>query len=298
MNGRIYDPLLGRMLSADIVVQDPFNLQGYNRYSYVDNNPLRFIDPTGFSLALPAAAAAPLIEAATSTTPPLLLSLVETSPAPAAISLATFDVAEGMQVEQSAPGWSSGGPMFGGWSAASYANSQWALNQADAASHAATTPTKPAEQPVANAKPQETSSGGNIDPEKDPKDTGGSKSTIKENSAAGKGWEKQVVNQELPKTQTDIREQITIKPNGSSAGNVRLDGVGKDSTTGQIKLTDAKASPTAPLTKNQGPGYQAIEQNGGTVVGQGKPPYTGGTVIPPTKVDIIVKKPDGTIEIK
>ncbi len=48
MNGRIYDPLLGRFLSADVVVQAPGNLQAYNRYSYVLNNPLTFTDPTGF----------------------------------------------------------------------------------------------------------------------------------------------------------------------------------------------------------------------------------------------------------
>ena len=48
MNGRIYDPLLGRFLSADLVVQDPSDLQSYNRYSYVKNNPLTLTDPTGF----------------------------------------------------------------------------------------------------------------------------------------------------------------------------------------------------------------------------------------------------------
>ena len=48
MNGRIYDPLLGRFLSADILVQAPGNLQSYNRYSYVFNNPLSFTDPSGF----------------------------------------------------------------------------------------------------------------------------------------------------------------------------------------------------------------------------------------------------------
>ena len=48
MNGRIYDPLLGRMLSADVVVQYPKRLQSYNRYSYVMNNPLTLTDPTGF----------------------------------------------------------------------------------------------------------------------------------------------------------------------------------------------------------------------------------------------------------
>jgi RHS repeat-associated protein len=49
MNGRLYDPSTGRMLSADPLVQDPFNGQNYNRYSYVLNNPLSYTDPTGFS---------------------------------------------------------------------------------------------------------------------------------------------------------------------------------------------------------------------------------------------------------
>lgn len=45
MNGRMYDPLVGRMLSPDIVIQDEHNPQAYNRYSYCLNNPLRFTDP-------------------------------------------------------------------------------------------------------------------------------------------------------------------------------------------------------------------------------------------------------------
>lgn len=47
MNGRIYDPLLGRFLSADPKVPGPHDLQAYNRYAYVLNNPLRFTDPDG-----------------------------------------------------------------------------------------------------------------------------------------------------------------------------------------------------------------------------------------------------------
>jgi RHS repeat-associated protein len=42
MNGRLYDPALGRVLSADNYVQDPFNSQNYNRYSYVLNNPMAY----------------------------------------------------------------------------------------------------------------------------------------------------------------------------------------------------------------------------------------------------------------
>jgi RHS repeat-associated protein len=50
MNGRVYDPLLGRFMSADSIVPFPGDLQSYNRYSYVLNNPLGFNDPTGHFL--------------------------------------------------------------------------------------------------------------------------------------------------------------------------------------------------------------------------------------------------------
>ena len=49
MNGRVYDPVLARFLSADPSIQAPGNLQSYNRYSYVLNNPLAYTDPSGFS---------------------------------------------------------------------------------------------------------------------------------------------------------------------------------------------------------------------------------------------------------
>ena len=48
MNGRVYDPELGRFLSADPFIQDAENLQSWNRYTYVLNNPLSFTDPDGF----------------------------------------------------------------------------------------------------------------------------------------------------------------------------------------------------------------------------------------------------------
>ncbi len=48
MNGRVYDPTIGRFLSADPHVQAPGDLQNWNRYSYVMNNPLSYTDPTGF----------------------------------------------------------------------------------------------------------------------------------------------------------------------------------------------------------------------------------------------------------
>ena len=48
MNGRIYDPKLGRFLQADPVIQFPHYSQSYNRYSYVLNNPLAYTDPSGY----------------------------------------------------------------------------------------------------------------------------------------------------------------------------------------------------------------------------------------------------------
>ena len=47
MNGRLYDPLLGRFLSPDNYVQEPFNTQNLNRYSYCLNNPVKYTDPSG-----------------------------------------------------------------------------------------------------------------------------------------------------------------------------------------------------------------------------------------------------------
>ena len=47
MNGRLYDPVLGRFLSPDNYVQLPDFSQSFNRYSYCLNNPLKYTDPDG-----------------------------------------------------------------------------------------------------------------------------------------------------------------------------------------------------------------------------------------------------------
>jgi len=49
-NFRYYDPILARFMQPDDIIQDIFNPQSYNRYSYCVNNPLRFTDPSGHGL--------------------------------------------------------------------------------------------------------------------------------------------------------------------------------------------------------------------------------------------------------
>lgn len=49
MNGRVFDAILGRFLSPGPFVPEPGFTQSHNRYSYVFNNPLSFIDPSGFN---------------------------------------------------------------------------------------------------------------------------------------------------------------------------------------------------------------------------------------------------------
>jgi RHS repeat-associated protein len=46
-NARMYDPIIGRFISPDTEVSDPYDPQSLNRYAYVRNNPLIYTDPTG-----------------------------------------------------------------------------------------------------------------------------------------------------------------------------------------------------------------------------------------------------------
>lgn len=49
MNARFYVSGIGRFASADTIVPDPMNPQSWNRYSYANNNPLGYSDPSGHS---------------------------------------------------------------------------------------------------------------------------------------------------------------------------------------------------------------------------------------------------------
>ena len=47
MHGRIYDPVLGEFLTPDPLMQNPLG-HGLNAFAYVENQPLDFVDPSGF----------------------------------------------------------------------------------------------------------------------------------------------------------------------------------------------------------------------------------------------------------
>ncbi|WP_231654761.1 hemagglutinin repeat-containing protein [Ralstonia solanacearum] len=79
-------------------------------------------------------------------------------------------------------------------------------------------------------------------------------------------------------------QQITVRT--ESGTKTRLDMIGRDAN-GKIACQECKASDTAPMTKNQEKAFPEIESGGAVVVGKGKPGFPGGTVIPPTKIDIV-----------
>ncbi len=47
LGARFYDAILGRFISADSLVPGTHNPQNFNRYAYVNNNPIRYSDPSG-----------------------------------------------------------------------------------------------------------------------------------------------------------------------------------------------------------------------------------------------------------
>lgn len=53
MNARYYDPVVGRFMSIDPVGFVDNNLHSFNRYSYANNNPYKYVDPDGDYAELP-----------------------------------------------------------------------------------------------------------------------------------------------------------------------------------------------------------------------------------------------------
>jgi RHS repeat-associated protein len=107
------------------------------------------------------------------------------------------------------------------------------------------------------------------------------------NGIKGAAWEQKVISNLAKEGNTSISEQVSMK--AKNGVTVKLDGVSK-SAAGKTVLTEAKSSATAPPTTNQKVAFPSIAEHGAVVVGKGKPGFPGGTVIPPTQVDIIRPK--------
>jgi hypothetical protein len=107
---------------------------------------------------------------------------------------------------------------------------------------------------------------------------------VTKNAQKGAQFEKTVVTNLEKSGHKNISQQVTVK--AENGVKTKVDIASKDAS-GKVKLTEAKSSQSAPLTKNQKSAFPSIEQKGGTVVGKGKPGFEGGTKIPPTKVDIV-----------
>jgi RHS repeat-associated protein len=227
MNGRIYDPLLGRFLSADIVVQNPGDLQSYNRYSYVRNNPLSATDPSGFigeTLVVPFIAekfaefAVGLEAPAAALTGAAVVGVVADS-----FQTAGLRTAGG----SNPPGISTINAMISqNMEAARRFGNQPQGANSQAASNAASTQKQPAEQPSEQAKPKETSSGGQMDPNnKDPGD--GNKKVPNPNGRNG-----------TPEHQNDVaanNTQATGDLAPAQVGNRVPDGVGQTGQTATVR---------------------------------------------------------------
>ncbi len=107
--------------------------------------------------------------------------------------------------------------------------------------------------------------------------------TLAANAARGKAFQNAV--QEAKATvQTGTVQNVMVET--QSGTRTVVDVMGRDGT-GNIALTEAKSSATAPLTPNQAAAHPEIAESGATVVGQGKGEFTGGTQVPPTKVDVV-----------
>lgn len=104
---------------------------------------------------------------------------------------------------------------------------------------------------------------------------------VRANKAVGDAWS-QAVGAELKATHEVAVPEVTVRT--QSGARTRLDWVTKDS--GTIGCVECKASATAPLTPGQAAAHPEMARTGAVVTGKGKPGIPGGTVIPPTPVQV------------
>jgi len=281
MGGRVYDYQLGRFLQVDPIVLVPEHSQSLNPYSYVMNNPLATKDPTGYacedgSCGYAFALALMHADGQLSDNQMRLLHNAEVTAGPFGSRLVqtVTDVAPELDRAIVGHGNNVGDVGAGGR----------AINSTITSVLSAIAGKSQIKGAKAGGSEKQSTADRRS---KDAAVTGQASETgknIQANKAQGDAFEEDVA--EVKQSQQDnVRRQITVKT--ESGVKTRLDMIGTDRDTNQPKLTEAKSSETAPLTPNQAKAFPEIEQTGGIVVGKGKEPYVGGTVIPPQKVEII-----------
>ena len=238
MNGRVYDPKLARFISPDPYIQDPYNTQSFNRYSYVWNNPLRHTDPTGEFI-------------------PLIIAGIK-------IAGLAYGVYEAAEVARGiATGEITGQEAVTG---AVITAGIGVVGGAIVKLANKVTPPVVEEQikdVVDKALRKNTDAQHNLSDSGTPlkkEQGGGDNNTVvasdvssdatkgiqlQRNQAAGAAFEQKVKGQ-LQGSQTGVVEQVTVKT--QSGVRTRIDLLGRDAS-GAIRCTECKASATAPLTK-------------------------------------------------
>ncbi len=111
----------------------------------------------------------------------------------------------------------------------------------------------------------------------------GAATGILANKASGDAFARKAIAS-LKETQSGVVQEVTVRT--KSGVRTRLDALGRDASSA-VRCSECKGSAAARLTTNQTKAFPEIEKSGAVVVGKGKPGFPGGTVIPPTKVDII-----------
>jgi hypothetical protein len=107
------------------------------------------------------------------------------------------------------------------------------------------------------------------------------------NRHVGRAWEERAADQRWRLGFIDVSPQITLMPPGGPP--TRVDLIARNPVTGTIHCFECKSSESAPLTKDQRKAFPRIEQGGATILGAGKPAFPGGSSIPPTKIEFLVR---------
>jgi RHS repeat-associated protein len=299
MNGRIYDPLLGRMLSADTFVQDAGDLQAYNRYSYVRNNPTSLNDPSGHfwsALVTVGFAAYDTYQFATGkTTGAEYAKNMALNGAALVADVATAGQGGGFAVRATNAGIRA---------AKAVDRADTILNTVEASASVVTDVVngEVSLNTVANAASAVAGSKGvksaapntsKLDANDIKAAAGDKVSTLPANKQAGKNWEDKVTAE--PPPGHTAAKQVTLEvetPDGTV--RTRPDQIIR-SEAGEFSIVEAKGSASAPLTDAQGKAFPVLGAGGTATVRGDNGQEIGlesGTEI--SFKEVIVARPNGT----